>query len=110
MARAVINLFARWDLTDAQARTLLGGVSPATYNRWKRGVLPRLGVDLTARLSNLMGIHKALRLLFADNARAYRWVTAPNRTFGGKSALDIMMAGAITDLMRVRTYLDAQRG
>ena len=57
-----------------------------------------------------MGIHKALRVLFSDNARAYRWVKAPNRAFGGKTALEVMLGGAITDLMRVRHYLDAERG
>lgn len=110
MARATVNLFDRWGLTDAQARTLLGEVSPATYTRWKRGALPRLSVDLKTRLSTLMGIHKALRVLFSDNARAYRWVKAPNKTFGGKTALEVMLGGAITDLMRVRHYLDAERG
>ncbi|MEM7444363.1 MAG: antitoxin Xre/MbcA/ParS toxin-binding domain-containing protein [Pseudomonadota bacterium] len=110
MARAVVNLFDRWGLTDAQARTLLGEVSAATYNRWKKGSLPRLSVDLCTRLSILMGIHKALRILFSDNARAYRWVMAPNQAFGGKTALDIMLGGTMTDLMRVRHYLDAQRG
>lgn len=110
MARAVVNLFARWDLSDAQSCILLGGISPATYNRWKRNALPRLSIDLKTRLSVLMGIHKSLRVLFSDNSRIYRWVKAPNQAFGGKSALDIMLGGAMTDLMRVRDYLDAERG
>ena len=51
-----------------------------------------------------------LRLLFSDPARGYLWVRAPNAAFGGQSALEVMLGGQITDLMRVRRYLDAQRG
>ncbi|RMB11881.1 MbcA/ParS/Xre antitoxin family protein [Eilatimonas milleporae] len=110
MARAAVNLFTRWDLTDAQACTLLGGISVATYTRWKRGDIGRLGVDRKTRLSNLMGIHKALRLLFTDNDRVYGWVHRDNDVYGGRTALDIMLGGQLTDLMRVRRYLDAVRG
>jgi hypothetical protein len=57
-----------------------------------------------------MGIHKALRLLFTENARAYEWVKKPNKAFGGETALDVMLRGYLTDLFRVRHYLDAARG
>jgi len=109
MQRAAINLFDRWALTDAEAVILLGDISVRTFQRWKDGNLGRVGKDLAARLSNLMGIHKALRLLFSENARVYAWVKKPNIDFGGRSALDVMLAGQLTDLMRVRRYLDAQR-
>jgi Protein of unknown function (DUF2384) len=110
LQRAMIRLFSLWDVTDVEASVLLGDVSPRTFQRWKAGQYGRAGVDLVARMSNLMGIHKALRLLFSDPARGYRWVRAANTEFGGKSALDVMLGGQITDLMRVRRYLDAQRG
>ena len=110
MARAAVNLFRRWNITDAEACTLLGGISEATYNRWKRGQIGRLGVDLKTRLSILMGIHKALRLLFTEQARCYSWVKKPNASFDGSSALETMLQGQITDLMRVRQYLDTVRG
>ena len=57
-----------------------------------------------------MGIHKALRILFTENERAYGWVKKPNRAFDGKSALEIMLQGQIMDLFDVRFYLDAARG
>lgn len=110
MQRAVINLFARWGLGDEQACALLGGIGVRTYARWKTGDLGRVNVDLQTRLSNLIGIHKALRLLFDTPERAYGWVKRPNAAFQGKSALDVMLGGQLTDLMRVRRYLDTQRG
>lgn len=110
MQRAIINLFAKWEISDEDACTLLGGIGLRTYARWKAGELGRTGVDIQARMSNLLGIHKALRMLFDDPSQGYRWVKRPNTAFGGSSALQIMLGGQLTDLMRVRRYLDAQRG
>lgn len=110
MARAAINLFAKWSLTDAQASTLLGGLSLRTWARWKSGTVGRLPRDLKARLSNIMGIHKALRIIFTESERGYGWVSKPNDAFGKATALDIMLGGELTDIMRVRRYLDTVRG
>ncbi len=109
MFRAVINLFRRWGVTDAQAATLLD-LPVRTYARWKATEPGRIGRDGKARLSNLMGIHKALRSIFREPQQGYAWVQKSNSTFAGKSALDIMLAGELTDLMRVRRVLDAERG
>lgn len=109
MQRAVINLFDQWGVRDDQAAVLLGGIAPRTYQRWKVGAYGRVGPDLSARLSNLMGIHKALRLLFKDAQRGYGWIKRPNDVFGGRTALDMMLGGQLTDLMRVRRYVDAMR-
>jgi hypothetical protein len=57
-----------------------------------------------------MGIHKALRIIFTEPGRAYAWIKAGNSAFGGASALDVMLGGELTDIMRVRRYLDATRG
>jgi hypothetical protein len=109
MFRAAIRLFQYWGLTDDQAATLLD-LPVRTYRRWKAGEQGRIDRDGKARLSNLMGIHKALRIIFSDAARGYRWIKAGNDAFAGRSALDIMLGGELTDLMRVRRYLDAERG
>lgn len=109
MQRAIIKLFELWKLTENEAAVLLGGVNPRTYHRWKKGEYGRTSVDLNARLSNLMGIHKSLRLLFKDAHRAYDWIRKPNSTFAGDSALQIMLNGEFTDLIRIRHFLDAQR-
>lgn len=109
MFRAVLNLFRRWEVTDDQAAILLD-LPLRTYRRWKTGEIGRIDRDGKARLSNLMGIHKALRLIFREPQRAYQWVSKPNAAFGGRTALDVMLGGELTDLMRVRRYLDAERG
>ena len=110
MFRAVVNLFGKWNVTDEQASILLD-MPIRSYRRWKADGEPgRVDRDTKARLSNLMGIHKALRYMFRETQRIYSWVQSPNEAFQGRSALDIMLGGELTDLMRVRRYLDAERG
>lgn len=110
MARAVTRLFERWQLTDAEAREILGGLPQRTYARWKAGERTRIDRDLATRLSLLMGIHKGLRYLFSEPARGYAWVRKSNRAFGGRTPVEIMAQGDIFSLARVRSYLDAERG
>ena len=109
MFRACLNLFRLWQLSDEQAATILD-LSRRTYARWKAGEVGRIGRDGKARLSNLMGIYKALKIIFNEAARRDAWVHAPNEAFSGVSALNVMLGGELTDLMRVRRYLDAERG
>ncbi|HEV7367533.1 MbcA/ParS/Xre antitoxin family protein [Arenibaculum sp.] len=110
MLRAAFNLFKLWRVSDAQARVLLGQPSPSTFYRWKRGDIGIVPHDTVWRLGDLMGIHKALRHMFMEPERAYAWVSRPNEAFGGRSALDRMLAGAPSDITAVRGYLDAERG
>ena len=107
--RAAVNLFRLWGVTDEQAAVLLD-MTPRTLQRWKSDGAGRMSRDGKARLSNLMGIHKALRIIFREPQRGYGWIKAPNAAFGGASALAAMLGGELTDLMRVRRYLDAERG
>jgi hypothetical protein len=109
MFRAALNLFRRWELTDDEAAILLD-LPVRTYRRWKAGDRGRIDRDGKARLSNIMGIHKALRITFREPQRGYAWVKARNAAFGNRTALDVMLGGELTDLMRVRRYLDAERG
>ncbi len=109
MLRAVLNLFGKWDITDEEAAVLLD-LPVRTYRRWKAGQPGRIDRDMKARLSNLLGIHKALRIIFSEPDRTYAWIRARNTAFGDRSALDIMLGGDLTDLMRVRRYVDAERG
>lgn len=110
MARAAIRLFGNWRLSDGEAREILGGLAQRTYARWKAGEHGRIDRDLATRLSLLMGIHKGLRHLFSDPERGYAWVKKPNLSFGGRAPVAVMAEGDIFSLMRVRAYLDAERG
>lgn len=110
MQRAMLNLFGRWGVSDINASVILGGISAKTYRRWKDGDYGRVSRDLADRMSNLLGVHKALRIIFADAVTGYQWVQAPNKAFAEKSPLNILLQGGMEDILRIRRYLDVARG
>ena len=69
MFRAVVNLFARWGLTDEQSATLLD-MPLRSFRRWKTGEPGRLGRDGKARLSNLMASTRRCASSFASRRAA----------------------------------------
>jgi hypothetical protein len=108
--RAFFRLADLWGLTMEQARVLLGQPSRATAYNWKAGKVRGLPFDTVRRISYLLGIWKALQILYAEPALADAWLQRPNAAFGGQSALQRMLAGDVADLAAVRAHLDAARG
>jgi hypothetical protein len=117
MSAAAIRAFTRmaglWGLTVEEQLLLLGEPARSTFFAWRkhpeRASLPR---DTLERISNLLGIYKALQILFPDTAAADAWIRKPNSApmFGGRPALERMLAGNVSDLNAVRRYLDSVRG
>lgn len=110
--RAFFAIATAWGLHASQERRLLGDPPASTFFKMKREKQGTLSRDLLERVSYVLGIYKALQILFPDPARADAWIKAPNAApcFGERSALDRMLSGNVADLFVVRQYLDAQRG
>jgi hypothetical protein len=111
--RAFFNIAGDWKLGVDEQLLLLGSPGRSTLFKWKASpASARLGRDTLERLSYLLGIYKALQILLPDPAAADAWVRKKNAAplFGGRSALDRMLAGNVADLLAVRQYLDAMRG
>ena len=116
MSSAAVRLFLKladhWNLSVDQRLALLGDISRQTYHNWQRGKVGTLSRDQLERISLLLGTHKGLKLLFADEAAGLRWFKSSNRDlpFGGAAPLDRALRGGIDDLYAVRRYIDAWRG
>ena len=111
--RAFFNIAQAWELSTDEQMVLLGAPGRSTFFKWKAAPQGAdLKRDTLERLSYVLGIYKALQILLPDSAASDAWVKRPNAAplFGGKSALDRMLAGNIGDLLAVRQYLDARRG
>ena len=108
--RGFFRMAELWGLKIEQARVLLGRPSRATLYNWRAGRVRALPYDTLTRISYLLGIYKALQILYQDPALADGWLRRPNAAFGGQSALERMLAGDVTDLAAVRAHLDAARG
>ncbi|HDZ53743.1 hypothetical protein LCGC14_0110830 [marine sediment metagenome] len=107
--RAIPKLFARWQMTEQQSSDLLG-VSREIWNRIQAGHYEEpLTEDQASRALALIGIHVALRVIFTK-PRCYNWIMRNNRAplFAGQSAMDVMIAGGLPAIIRVRQYLEAE--
>jgi hypothetical protein len=105
------RLADEWRLRDEDARGLLGGISNGTYYSLKRRPSKTLDQDKLTRISLLLGIFKALNILYSKKL-ADAWVQLPNRNpmFGGESPLASMIKGGVPAMIRVRQLVDARRG
>jgi len=108
--RAFFRIMELWSVSDADAAVLLGRPSRATLYTYKRGEGGALSHDMLERISYVLGIYKALTLIFELPAQADAWLKRPNAAFGGRSALEHALGGRVTDLADLRRYLDAVRG
>jgi hypothetical protein len=111
--RAFIRIAQDWALSTEEQITLLGEPGRSTFFKWKNEPQSaRLGRDTLERLSLILGIYKALQILLPDPHAADTWIKRPNSAppFGGRPALERMLAGNVSDLVAVRQYLDAMRG
>lgn len=108
--KAFFNVMARWRVRDEDARALLGGVTNGPFYEMKRNADRLLDVDRLTRVSYLIGIFKALRLLHRA-ALADEWVQLPNRNpiFAGAAPLAYMIRGGMPAMQTVRRLLDARR-
>lgn len=111
--RAFFEIGRKWGLSTEEQKALLDQEARSTFFEWKKDASrARLGRDQLERISHVLGIYKALRILFPDPKAADAWVKKPNEAylFEGRPALELMLAGGIPGLLAVRNYLDAQRG
>lgn len=108
--KAFFNIAARWELRDEDARALLGGVSNGPFYEMKRKPARVLDADRLTRVSYLIGIFKALRILHSQPL-AGDWVRLPNRhpIFDGRTPLAYMIHGGLPAMQTVRRLLDARR-
>ena len=108
---AIFNIFSLWRLTGQQQMTLLGLSNEKTLYNWKKQPeKAKLTRDCLERASYILGIYRALQVLFTDEAQSDQWLHAPNDNplFGGTAPLDKMLEGLVVDLAVVREHLDSQ--
>ncbi|HWZ81012.1 MAG TPA: antitoxin Xre/MbcA/ParS toxin-binding domain-containing protein [Terriglobales bacterium] len=109
--RAFFSLTSHWKLRDEDSRNLLGGVSNGSFYQLKRSASKTLDQDKLTRISLLIGIFKALNILYSPKL-ADAWVQLPNTNpiFAGESPLTYMRKGGVPSMIRVRQLLDSRRG
>jgi hypothetical protein len=108
--QAFLKIARIWDLTEGQARGLLGAVDVPTYLTWQADPHgTSLDQEIMTRISLAIGIFKALNICFGE-ALADRWVTLKNRglLFAGQAPIDFMIERGPAGMKTVRRLLDSR--
>jgi len=71
-----------------------------------------LSFDMLNRVSLVLGIYKALHILYPQAELADQWIKLRNANplLGGKPPVELMIDGGIDGLYWVRRLLDSRRG
>ncbi|TVP60038.1 MAG: DUF2384 domain-containing protein [Halomonadaceae bacterium] len=110
--KGFFNICAEWGCSQEEMMQMLGGVSRTTLAKYQKLPYIKLSRDTLERISYIMGIYKALRLMYPTAERANRRVrlATSELPFSGTSALAFMARGSMKHLMLARRYFDAKRG
>jgi hypothetical protein len=109
--KAFLSLCDNWAISDEVAFKLSG----LDFDEWQMvksaDDTTILNQDQLTRMSALIGVFKSLNLLFADSF-ANEWPKTPNKgpLFDGQTPIDLMVAGGIPMMLKVRGHIDALRG
>jgi len=109
--RTFFTIGRAWQLSATEERALLGWPPSSTFHKYKSGDAGVLSFDTLTRISLVLGIYKALQVLYPEPAFADRWVRMPNLNplFGGKPPLAFVADNGIDGLFQLRRLLDARR-
>lgn len=112
--KAAVGILHKWGASGEQGQAILR-VSHSTYARAKRpagltGI--SLDSDQLTRISLVLNIHAALRVIFdnPDNVYGFMKMANHNAFFNGRAPLSIMGSGDFVALYETFRRIDAMRG
>lgn len=106
IARKLVEL---WGFDDDDSSTVFD-MTADEIERFESAVTPdALNFDRRTRVSLILGIHKALSILFIHHEHKIQWIYNPNAAFSGYSTKAIMCSGAQMGSHDIRKYLDIAR-
>lgn len=110
--RAGLSILRRWNVADADAGQILGGVDVLKLQADLDADRPLVNLPqgFEERIGYLLGIYKSLHTLFTDSQQADGWIKKPNThaIFAGESALCLLASGEIESLAKLFRYIRAQ--
>ena len=114
--RTFLAIADLWALTEQERLRILGYPARSTYHKWAKQAREHveftLDADVLTRISAVLGIYQALRILFETEQEGLSWLRGPHQAmvFGGHPPIELMIDGTQDSLLTVRRFLDAARG
>jgi hypothetical protein len=112
--RAAVNILEKWQATTDQACRILR-ISRSTHARAKlrdTAWSVSLDADQMQRVSFILNMHAALRLVFDNPENVYGFPSMANHNefFNGRAPLDVMSQGDMISLYESFRRIDSLRG
>ncbi|WP_460122990.1 antitoxin Xre-like helix-turn-helix domain-containing protein [Pseudomonas sp. S2_C03] len=112
--RAAVGILEKWRASSEQACRILR-ISRSTYTRARQhdpDWSVALDADQMQRISIVLNIHAALRLVFdnPENVYGFPSMNNDNEFFNGRSPLEIMAQGDMISLYETFRRIDVLRG
>ncbi|GHE79598.1 hypothetical protein GCM10019059_42610 [Camelimonas fluminis] len=114
--RAFATIADLWDLKEPERLRILGHQPKTAFYAWMRKGRQHhdltLDFDVLIRISLILGIYSALRILYDSEEAGLEWLKRPNKasTFGGRAPMELITSGSQDALFQVRGFLDGARG
>ncbi len=109
--RTALNILSKWKTSTEQAGNILR-VSRSTISRARTDKTVSLDEDQLKRVSLVLNIHSALRMLFDNPANVYGFMQMKNHNefFNGRSPLEVVQNGDMIALYETFRRIDSLRG
>ena len=109
--RTALNILGKWKTSPEQAGNILR-VSRSTISRARTDKTVSLDEDQLKRVSLVLNIHSALRMLFDNPANVYGFMQMKNHNefFNGRSPLEVVQNGDMIALYETFRRIDSLRG
>jgi len=109
--KAVTKILENWGCSQSDTLAILRIGRSSFYNFKKDPTKARLDDDQLERLSHILNMHAALRIVFdnPENVRGFMSMSNHNAYFEGRTPLEIIASGKFSDLYEVACRIDALR-
>ncbi|WP_283131111.1 MbcA/ParS/Xre antitoxin family protein [Enterovibrio norvegicus] len=109
--KAANNILKGWGIEASDVMKIMG-LAKSTYHKYKADPeKANLTKDQLERVSYLLNIHSALRIVFdnQENVQGFMNMINHNAYFEGRTPIDVIKQGRVADLYEVASRIDALR-
>lgn len=110
--KAVNNIFDKWGVDLGQRLAMLRLPRSTYYKYCQNPDSIKLDSDQLTRISYILNIYAALKIIFNNGDNVNGFVKMPNHNpfFNGRTPLDIMGSGVMSDMYETFKRIDSMRG
>ena len=110
--KTAINILDQWGCSPEQEWAILGMKKSSYYKHRENAESARITGDQLERISYILNIHAALRVIFDNPENLYGFMSMENHNpfFNGESPLTIIATGNFGSLYEVYKRIDTLRG